>query len=629
MADVLQTSLSALLTSQRALATTGHNIANVNTPGYSRQRVELGTRIADITGSGAIGNGVNLMNITRSYDAYLGSSLRDTQSSFSRLDTFLSYTNSVDQLLSDENAGVAPSLQAFFSAAQDVANDPSSLPSRQVFVSEAEGIADRFQSLAGRFNDIESQLSAQLQQEVDDIQNLAQSIADLNEEIVAASSVSIGLPNDLLDQRDHLINQLSAKIDVRTTTQDDGSINVQIGTGQTLVTGQEVSELSVGADPSNPTRLNVFVDNGVGRANISSGLSGGTLGGIMDFRREVLDTARSDIGRIAVAFVTSVNAQQASGMDLDGNLGSPLFSVAPPGVVPSLDNTGGASVSSQIEDVGALTGTDYTLSFDAGAYTLNRVDTGEPVALSGSGTDADPFVADGLSFTVSGAPANGDAYLIQPTINAASSVQAEISSPRGIAAASPLRTVTDSQNTGSGAISLQGVQDTGNPALLSTSVIEFTSATTYQINGAGSFTFNADQPINLNGATVQISGTPAAGDTFTVEPNTGGVGDNTNILALANLQSVGVLDGGTSSLTSSVGQLVAEVGSTARQANNNLTAQGVLLNQSINQRDAISGVNLDEEAANMLRYQQAYEAAARMITVADQMFGTLLNAIGR
>ncbi len=628
MADILLTSLSALLTSQRALATIGHNIANVNTPGYSRQRVELGTRIADISGSGSIGNGVQLLNVTRSYDVYLAGATRSSQSAFNRLDVFHSLSSSIDNLLSDENAGIAPSMQEFFSAAQDVANDPSSLPARQAFLSQADGIADRFQTMAGRIQDMESQMSARLQQEVDDINGLAQSIADLNEQIIG-SNIGNGSPNDLLDARDRMLDDLASKINVTTTSQENGSVNVQIGSGQALVIGDNVSRLSVGGDVSNPTRLNVMLDNGPNRTDISSSLSGGTLGGMMDFRREVLDPSMNEIGRIAVAFAFSVNAQQNSGMDLNGELGTDFFSVAEPGVIPALSNNGAASVSASITDVGALTGNDYNLGFSGGAYTLNRADTGEPVALTGSGTVSDPFVADGVSFVTGGTPAEGDTFLIRPTYNAAASLQNLISSAQDIAAAGPLRSLANIGNTGSGKISGGTVTDSGNPLLLSNTTIEFTSANTYSVNGAGSFPYTPDEPIEVNGATFQISGDPAVGDSFTIEPNTGGVGDNSNILSMANLQSVGILDGGSSSLTSSVSQLVAEVGGATRLAGNNLTAQGALLQSAMNQRDSVSGVNLDEEAANMLRYQQAYEAAAQMIAVADSMFATLLNAVGR
>ncbi|MFK8029904.1 MAG: flagellar hook-associated protein FlgK [Gammaproteobacteria bacterium] len=628
MADVLLTSLSALLSSQRALATTGHNIANFNTPGYSRQRVELGTRIADIGGSGAVGNGVQVMNITRSYDAYLAGSLRDTQSTFNRLDAFHSLSTSIDNLLSDQNAGLAPSMQAFFGAAQDVANDPTSLPARQVFLSQADSIADRFQTVAGRFEDIESEMSARLQQEVDDIEGLAQSIANLNEEIVGAS-IGTGAPNDLLDSRDRLIDELSTKINISTTVQSDGSVNVQAGNGQTLVTGREATPISVGNDAENPTRLTIVLGSGLDQTDISSSVSGGTLGGIMDFRREVLDPARNEVGRIALAFAAAVNNQQSVGMDLNGNIGMDMFQTSEPAVVASLSNSGSGDVTAGIADVGALTGVDYNLSFSGGAYTLSRADTNEPVTMTGSGTTADPFVADGVSFEVSGTPAEGDSFLVRPTYNAAASLQNVLESPSGVAAAAPLTTLAGIDNTGSGQIVAGAISNPDNPGLLSTTVIEFTSPTTFSINGAGSFPYTENQSINVNGASFELSGSPATGDTFTIDSNAGGVGDNSNMLAIANLQSVGILDGGSSSLVSSIGQLVAEVGSTTRQTGNSLDAQGTLLNQSLERRESISGVNLDEEAANMLRYQQAYEAAAQMITVADSMFATLLNAVGR
>ncbi len=249
--------------------------------------------------------------------------------------------------------------------------------------------------------------------------------------------------------------------------------------------------------------------------------------------------------------------------------------------------------------------------------------------MTGSGTAGDPFVADGISIVTSGAPADGDRLLIRPTYDAAGALRNLIGSPEDIAAAGPVIASADTANTGTGTIAGGEVIDASDPNLLATSVIEFTGPNTYTVNGAGSFTYTPGDAIDINGARFTIDGAPEAGDRFTVEANIGGLGDNRNILAIGDLQTQGILDGGASSVSSSVGQLVAAVGTTSRYASSNLEAQGVLLEQSIATRQSVSGVNLDEEAANMLRYQQSYQAAAQMITVADNLFRSLLNAVGR
>ncbi|MEM7082004.1 MAG: flagellar hook-associated protein FlgK [Pseudomonadota bacterium] len=630
MADILQTSLSALLTSQRALATTGHNIANVNTPGYSRQRVELAARIGATDGAFTIGSGVQLLNVTRSYDAFIVAAARGGQSEVNRLDAFHSMASRVDRLLGDESTGITASMQRFFGSAQDVANDPSSLSARQVMLGQAESIASRFQSVSNRFTEMQGEISSRMQQEAQQIDALAQSIADVNRDILSSNgSASSGGPNDLLDYRDQLINELATKIDVNTLVQEDGSMNVFVGSGQALVVGTQAAGVDVQTDAADPTRFNVVLSNTGSVTDISSSIAGGTMGGLMDFQREVLDPARNELGRIAIALATAVNSQQASGMDLNGNLGAPLFSIGDPAVVPNAGNSGTGSATATVSDVSALTTADYTLAFNGGAYSLSRSDTGESVPMTGSGTAGDPFVADGLSIVVDGAPANGDRLTIRPTAGAAGALQLTSISAEGLAAAAPVRGASSPDNVGSGSIQFGAITDINNPQLLNTATIEFTSPTTYSINGAGSFPYTEGEPIEINGASFTITGAPEAGDVFTIDANSGGVGDNSNMLALAGLQGAGVLDGGGTTLGGSVSQLVAAVGTTTQQAATSLTAQQTLLDQSLADQQAVQGVNLDEEAANMLRYQQAYEAAARMITVADSLFNSLLNAVGR
>jgi flagellar hook-associated protein 1 len=288
-----------------------------------------------------------------------------------------------------------------------------------------------------------------------------------------------------------------------------------------------------------------------------------------------------------------------------------------------------STVAATRTNVGQLTTSNYQLSYTGGAWSLRNADTGAAVTMTGAGTAGSPFVAEGLSFVVSGVPTNGDRFLIQPTAAAIDGLDVLITDPSRVAAAAPIRTSVAGGNLGNGTISAGEVLTVGNAALRTTATIQFTSATTYSINGAGSFTYASGGNIDANGWRVAISGTPQTGDTFTVSDNTGGVGDNRNALALSSVLGQGLFSGGTESLNASSSRLVGRVGVQANQAQVSRDAQQIVLDDTVSANEQVTGVNLDEEAANMLRYQQAYQAAAQMIRVTQELFDSLLNATGR
>ena len=358
--------------------------------------------------------------------------------------------------------------------------------------------------------------------------------------------------------------------------------------------------------------------------------TGGNLGGLLEFRSRILDPARQSLGQTATALAASLNEQHSSGMDLRGNLGGDLFSVAPPTVLPSSDNTGTPAASVTVSDLGQLTGVDYVLEYDGAAYSLTRTDTGAVIPLTGTGTAVDPLVGDGLSIDVSGgAPAAGDRMLIRSTLDAAGSMQSSLTDPQALALAAPTRASASLGNIGSANISAASVTDPADPSLLASAVIEFTGPATYSINGAGSFAYTDGDPIIVNGSSVTISGNPSVGDQFTIEANYGASGDNSNGLTLSNIQSVGILDGGTISINENYGQLVAGIGSTTHQIKAGREAQGVVLSDAESAVLSTSAVNLDEEAANLIKYQQAYQAMAQVVSVASTLFDSLLNATRR
>ena len=627
MPDLLNTSLTGMLAFQRALEVTGHNISNANTPGYSRQVAEFTTRVGGGSGQNYVGGGTQISTIKRMYDALLVEQLRTAATGQARFGALNNLAGRVDSLLADADTGLNTGLQNFFNTMQDVSNNPSEIPTRQALLGEADGLANRFRSLDQRLDTLESEVNERLTLAVDDINRIAADIADTNDQIAIAGVGA--LPNDLLDRRDALVLELSGLVSVSTIVQDDGALNVFVGSGQSLVLGANVQRFGTRGSEFDPTRVSVVYEGSSGTTPLDTSLSGGTLGGLLEFRSRVLDPSRQSLGQTAVAFVDQFNTQHASGMDLRGNLGGDFFAIDPPRVLYSSNNTGTGTVTAAIDDLGAFTGADYVLEFDGAAYSLTRADTGQTVSMTGSGTAGDPFLADGISIELGGTPAAGDRMMIRGGHNAAGSIGTVITDPRAIALAAPTRAQAAIANIGDATISPARVVDTTDPALLTSSVIEFTSPTSYTVNGAGNFTYTDGDPIVINGSSVMINGTPAVGDQFTIEANYGASGDNSNGLLLTDIQSIGVLDGGAIGIGESYAQLVASVGGTAHQIQAGLDAQNVIYN---NAEDAVlskSAVNLDEEAANLIRYQQAYQAAAQIVNVTKTLFDSLLAATSR
>ncbi len=627
MPDLLTTSLTGMRAFQRALDVTGHNISNANTPGYTRQVVDFSSRGAQASSAGFIGSGVQITQIRRMYDTLLGQQMQSAATQQTRFSTLDGLASRVDSLLADADTGLNSSLQSFFGALQDLSNDPSSLPTRSALIGAGEGLVSRLRSLDQQLGAIDGEISSRLKLSVDQINQAAEGIAELNDKI--ARTRGGPAPNDLLDQRDRLVTALSEQISVSTTLQDDGTMNVFVGSGQSLVVGSQVQRLGVVANEFDPTRLNVTYESSAGSTPLDTSLTGGALGGLLEFRSRILDPTLQSLGQTAVTLADAFNAQHSSGLDLKGNLGGDFFNIDGPAVLPSSANTGTPTAAVSVADLGALTGGNYVLEYDGAAWSLRDETTNVAVPMTGSGTAVDPFVAGGLEIEVGGAAAAGDSFLIRPTQDAAGSLRTLISDPQSIAAAAPTRTGAAISNTGDAAISQPTVVDPQDPALLTNVVIEFTVPATYSIKGAGAFSYTDGAPITINGSEFAISGTPAVGDTFTLDPNYGATGDNSNVLALAAIQSRGILDGGEISIGENYSQLVSTVGSATFQIQASLDAQNVVLTNAENAVLERAGVDLDEEAANLLRYQQAYQAAAQVVSVTKNLFDTLLSATRR
>jgi flagellar hook-associated protein 1 len=625
VSDAFGISLSALQAFQQAIAVTSNNVANANTPGYDEESIVLSDIPPQSYGTLAVGGGVGVTGVTRAFSQAQANQLNNSQSSLGSLNAIQNYTNQIDNLFGTTAGGLTTALQTYYSGWSDVANNPASTASRQALLGDAQSLASSFQATATQLNGLNSDVNTRISADVSQINSIGQSIASLNQQIVVASG-SGQAPNDLLDQRDTLVSNLSQLVGVSTTSDSNGALNVFIGNGQPLVLQNVTTTLTTVPDQFNASQLDVSTSTS-GGVSINGSITSGDLGGLLSARSQVINPALNQLGQIATALSQSTNAQQNSGLDLSGQLGANLFSVGAPQATASSNNSDATTASVTVANTGALTPDNYVLAYNAGAYTLTDTTTGDSVVPTGAGTVASPLTAAGLSIVLSGTPAAGDQFLIQPTAQAASTITVALTNPSQLAAAGAIATSAADANTGTGSIANGTVVDAANPALLNTTTIQFTSPTTYSVNGAGSFAYTSGANITLNGWQTQITGTPATGDVFTVQSNAGGTGDNSNATAGANLQSQGVLDGGTVSISGAVGALVTGIGTQAQQINTAQTAQTAVNTQAQTAVQSTSGVNLDEEAANLMQWQQAYQAAAQVLTVANSLFTTLIDSV--
>lgn len=653
--SMFYTGLSGLNVAQAALVTTGHNTANVYTAGYSRQSVQIASSGGIYRPSvGFFGSGAKVTDVARNYDQYLASQLNEAKSLNHSLTTYYTQISQIDNLLANQKTGLATQMQSLFTGVQAVANTPADPAARQQLISSSQALANQFRATDEYLVGLNASVNEQVVGSVEQINTYAEQIASLNKQVALLSNASGGqAPNDLLDQRDQLVSELGQLVGVKSVVQDGGQYNVFIGNGQTLVLGDKATKLAAINSASDPSRTTVATINAAGKAvemqeNV---LSGGSLGGLLQFRSETLTTAQNSLGRIAIAMADAFNAQQSLGVDLNGVLGDDFFSQAGPGLISNARNQGNLALTPSFSDVGALTTSDYTLNVKDVSGTLTYIVTRASDSQVVASSTSFPVDFDGVSLAATGGAAQaGDSYLIQPTRTGARDLTVLVTDPAKVAAASPIITGKTAGNQGSGAISA-GTVDANY--LTITDPLGVTGAMTLTYNSAtnelsgfpagaaitvtladgtnvpyvpGSpVTYTAGAEMAFNGVTVTMNGTPANGDTFTIGKNTGGVSDGRNALLLGALQNKNTMGNGTATFSGAYGQLVSTVGNKARQIEISNTAQTSLTTQIAAFQQSVSGVNQDEETANLLMFQQMYQANAKVIQTASTMFDAVLG----
>lgn len=644
MAGILSIANSSLSAFQRALAVTGNNIANAKTPGYTRQVAQFNPLPYQKLGGSYIGSGTQVDSIKRYSDYFANQQVRSTTTTKTNYDVYYEQASQIDKLLSSDGTSISTSLQNFFNALGQLNDAPDNLASRNVALKESQMLVNQFTNMESQLSEYQRSSSSQLQEAIKNINNLSARIAEINGEILEN-------PNSpgLLDQRDNLLLELAEYVEIDTSDNTDGTVNVFVGTGQSLVIGNDYSFWVATPSVSTMTGTKISIANGAGEIDITNNLKSGRIGALLSYEDEVIKPASQMIGQMAIGLAQTFNSQHKLGMDLNNLLGKDFFtdfnssalqlerSAADP------NNTGTAVFSVSIDDISQTKISDYDIYVTNAATNEIRVirkSDGQSTVMNFTSTPPAPPAGqvqiDGMTITADDLTnlATNDKYTVSPTRGAARHFDVLISDPRELAMASPVHTEASLSNTGTGAIKMGDVLNT---AVVNKEFrIEFISPTQYNLvnvtdtitTGPFAFTPNADNTIDIPDSitpsySVVVSGIPKTGDQFTASYNTGGFGDNANGLKLNGIQKAGVFSNNSENIFERYSGLIADVGSKTYQAKIRSEAADVLYQQAVDFRESKSGVNLDEEAANLLRFQQSYQAAGKLMEVAQNMIDSL------
>lgn len=652
--NLLSIGKSGLLAAQVGLSTTGHNITNANVAGYNRQVVLQQTAQFNNAGYGFVGNGTEVSQVKRQYDGFMAAQVNGAQATTSALDAYHTQISQIDNLLADTTAGLSPAMQDFFNGVQDFSSNPSSVSSRQAMLSSANSLVTRFQSLSARLSEIGSGVNSQITSNVAVINTYAKQIAELNTAIGSLTVNESNQPNDLLDQRDQLVTELNKYVKATVQPGANNSLTISIGSGQPLVVGDRNFELAATPSLTDPNRVEVgYVTGNTVTVLAENSLSGGALGGLLEFRSATLDRVQNSLGKVAIALATTFNEQHKLGQDLNGDMGGDLFKVPDPVIGASRNNASSSTtvLSAKVSDPSKLTASDYALKYDGSNYVVTRQSDGARTIINPY-PQTGPQTIDGVDFSISGTAAEGDNFVIKPTVNGAAGLAVLISDRNKLAAGAPIATGAPVSNTGAGKLSAGSVDKsylTPGNALTGTVTLTYDkvggslsgfpagqavtvkgldgNSTTYPA-GTANIAYKEGDNFSFGGINVSMTGVPAQGDTFTIAPNAGGVGDNRNAALLAGLQTKNILDGGKATFQGSYAETVSFVGNKTREVQVSGLASLALLQQTSTQQQSVSGVNLDEEAANLLRYQQAYQACGKVMQIASTLFDVVIG-LGR
>lgn len=673
MASLINIGMSGLNASQGALATVGNNIANANTSGYSRQQIVQGSGASQQVGGVFIGTGTTLADVRRVYNAYLDAQLQTTTSLNGDAQAYLDQIGTVDKLLSDKNTGVSAALSSFFSSLQTSAAAPGDVSARQLLLTSAQTLSNRFNSISSQLNQQNEGINSQLDTLTSMVNQHTATIASLNKQIAQATTGG-NTPNNLLDARNEAVRTLNELVGV-TVQEHDNVYDITLGTGQALVQGSTSNTLSAVPGLVDKSQYSIQINYQQSSSDVTSVLSGGKIGGLLRYRDDVLAPAINDLGRTAIVVADAINQQLGQGLDANGEFGSSLFTninsekaITQRSLAATGNSVGSSNLNVSISDSSQLTAYDYKVTFtSATEYTIQRSDGQDA---KGPFKLGDKQVIDGFTLQLpkDGAVAAGDTFKVSPTRSGASNIGVQMTDANKLAFAGPLVAGAGGSNTGTGAVgglNLSSALDIYSGTNLVQSQIETAMPVRIVfdgVNGDGAHAYrvlnekgekisdgtyvpgqdnavtikvpvtNADGSVTDVSFDATLSGSPGKGDSFDIQFNKDGKADNRNANELLGLQTKATVgadsqgNGGVSMATS-YSQLVSKVGGKASQAAVDGTANGAALAYAKEVRSSVSQVNLDEEASNLVKFQQYYTASSQIIKAAQATFSTLINSL--
>ncbi|MCW0345556.1 Flagellar hook-associated protein 1 [Pantoea ananatis] len=544
MSSIINSAMSGLSAAQAALSTTSNNISNYTVAGYSRQTTILAEANSTLQGKSYYGNGVNVTGVQREYDSFIAAQLRGSSATYNAANTQYSQVSNIDDLMSTSTTNLSTAIQGFFSNMQNVVSNANDPAARQSMLSNSQGLVNQFQSQAQYLTNMQNSVNTNIASDVDQINTFTTQISNLNQQIAKLSTASGATPNDLLDQRDQLVNGLNNLVGV-TVSQQDGSYTVSMANGLSLVNGFQSTKLVAMPSSSDLTRTTVgYVDPQAGNVQLpESSITTGSLGGMLSFRSQDLDLAQNQLGQLAAAFTTSFNAVHKQGFDSNGNQGVDFFNIGSPTAQGDSKNTSSATLTAAWTNTSALQASNYTVSYDGTNWSATRLSDNSKTTLtpttSGGVTTLN---LDGMSLTVNGTPNAKDSFLVKPVQNVVNGMSVAITSGSQIAAAAA----------------------------------------------------------------------------------TGGESDNRNAQKLLALQDAKIVNGN-ATISQAYGAMVSTVGNKTQALKTASTTQQNVVTQLTNRQQSVSGVNLDEEYANLTKYQQYYMANAQVLKTATTVFDALLG----
>ncbi|MFT6667418.1 MAG: flagellar hook-associated protein 1 FlgK [Cognaticolwellia sp.] len=659
--NLYQTGVSGLLAAQQQLATTGNNIANVNTEGYTRQRAEQATAVGNYNGGNFVGSGTYVQDITRLYDQFSYKEQLLNKSNLGNADSISLDLNQLNEIMSFSSEAIDGSIQRFYQAVNGIADNPNDIGIRNIALSQAKVLAQDFNSLNNNLDQLEKSTNSEIEQMASKISQISLDLAKINEQILQNKDINqTGQPNELLDKRDQLVNELGEYTSVSTIEDTYGVMTVMIGNGATLVAGITPLTVSVEAGNPDPLQTKLQLNSRNGKVALDASKLGGAIAAKIEYRDEHVTQARNELNRLAMAVSQTLNQSQAQGLDLNAKQGQNIFTdinstvLQNSRVLSSSKNSGDVEGSLKITDVTLVPTNEFTVKYDGSDYIMTNTRDGSTTTLVETTPGVYPTEF-GFEFTVnSGTPNANDSFTFRPTENSASLMKVTLNDPKGIAASSAIEVQAGDNNVSNGSVSIVNVTDpeiarsftdTTNenltvdvyesaPDVFSYRVFNAATPPPAATIASGSFAAGAtaviDMPPSPAAAAfqIEIEGLPVgqgalARETFTIA-DAFGSGNASNATLMAATQEEQILGGGKQTFSQALATATAQVGSSASSAELIADTAQALFTQAYNRNQSNSGVNLDEEAANLLKYQQAYQASSQIISVANTIFDTLL-----